>query len=123
MAIIEIHYCCTCLECVSLVLTALYARQIFFNQGSGGIVLVPELYPDALGAVVFGILWCDPYNSPRQGDAPGFIHQSQNYEYSITDRTGYPGGDEQATVFNEWHVGRIQDIRIPDTDRQHATPD
>lgn len=85
------------------------------------LFLLFELDANAGGAVPFCAHWRDPNHLTGNWDAVRLIQQLNEQKQLITKLIGVIRWHEEATVLDEWHIGRVERPAILDHQTQDAT--
>jgi len=83
-------------------------------------VLIAELYADARGTLALRAFRRHPDDAAGDGQLFFLAHEIEQHENFIAQAIIAVGRDEQAAVFDERHVGKIERALILDGERQQA---
>src|SRR5580698_1287265 len=83
-------------------------------------VLLAELHADTGGALALRALGRHPDHAPGHRQLLILTHQVQQHEHLIAEAVVAVGGDEQASVAHEGHVGQIQGAFVLDREREQS---
>src|SRR5271165_923139 len=103
-------------------------RRLVAAQGAGEIVLdlllgvaavlFAELHADPRGALALCSFWGHPDDAARNRQLLFLAHQIEQHEDLVAEAIVAVGWNEQAAVFDEWHVGKIQGALVFDREGQ-----
>ena len=92
-----------------------------FDGDAGGVILVGELHADPGTTVALSAFGRNPDHLARHRNLVGFVHDIEQQEDFFSQLVLLFGGNEQAAIGNERHVGRVQHRFVFDGKRQNAT--